>query len=138
MKQVARNLTDPCDGFLAGAQYVLMDRDAKFSAAFRSILEGADTKAGRLPACSPNLNAHLERLMRSLKEECLDRMIFFGEAPLRKATTEFLAHFHGERNHQGLDNRLIEGGEEIGRVSGPVQCRRRLGGLLRYYYREAA
>jgi hypothetical protein len=80
----------------------------------------------------------LEKFMRSLKEECLDRMIFFGEAPLRKATTEFLAHFHGERNHQGLDNRLIEGGEEIGRVSGPVQCRRRLGGLLRYYYREAA
>jgi transposase InsO family protein len=138
MKQVARNLADPCDGFLAGAQYVLMDRDAEFSAAFRSILEGADAKAVRLPARSPNLNAHLERFMRSLKEECLDRMIFFGEAPLRKATTEFLAHVHGERNHQGLDNRLIEGGEEIGRVSGPIQCRRRLGGLLRYYYREAA
>jgi hypothetical protein len=64
----------------------------------------------------------LEKLMRSLKEECLDRMILFGEASLRKATTEFLAHFHGERNHRGLDNRLIEGGEEISRVSGPIQC----------------
>lgn len=65
-------------------------------------------------------------------------MILFGEASLRKATTEFLAHFHGERNHQGLGNRLIEPGEEVGRISGPVQCRERLGGMLRYYYQTAA
>lgn len=83
-------------------------------------------------------NSHLERFLRSLKEECLDRMIFFREASLRNATTEFLAHFHGERNHQGLDNQLIEPGEEVGRVTGPVQCRERLGGMLRYYYRAAA
>jgi hypothetical protein len=76
--------------------------------------------------------------MRSLKEECLDRMIFFGEASLRKATTEFLAHFHRERNHQGLKNRLITPDEEISPVSGPIQCRKRLGGMLRYYYRAAA
>jgi hypothetical protein len=76
--------------------------------------------------------------MRSLKEECLHRMIFFGETPLRKAISEFLAHFHRERNHQGLDNRLIDGGEAIDRASGQVRCRKRLGGMLRYYYRVAA
>ena len=138
MKQVARNLTDSADGFLAGSRYVLMDRDTKFCASFRAILEGAEVKAVRLPARSPNLNAHLERFMRSLKEECLDRMILFGEASLRKATKEYLAHYHGERNHQGLGNRMIAAGEEVGRSTGQVQCRERLGGMLRYYHREAA
>ena len=138
MKQVARHLTDSVDGSLLGTRYLLMDRDAKFSAAFRSLLEGAGVKAVRLPARSPNLNPHLERFMRSLKGECLERMIFFGESSLRKATSAFLVHYHRERNHQGLDNRLIEGGEEVGRNAGPVQCRKRLGGMLRYYYRHAA
>ena len=138
MKQVARNVTDSDDGFLVGTRYLLMDRDAKFSAAFRSILEGAGVKAVRLPARSPNLNSHLERFMRSLKGECLERMIFFGESSLRKVTTASLAHFHGERNHQGLDNELIDGGEDVGRATGLVQCRERLGGMLRYYYRAAA
>ncbi|HOC00674.1 MAG TPA: integrase core domain-containing protein [Verrucomicrobiota bacterium] len=128
MKQVARNLTDPDDGFLAGTRYVLMDRDAKFSAAFRSILEGAGVKSVRLPAHSPDLNSHLERFMRSLKGECLERMIFFGESSLRTATVAFLAHYHGERNHQGLDNQLIDGDEEVGRSAGQVQCRERLDG----------
>ena len=115
-----------------------MDRDAKFSAAFRSILGDARVKSVRLPARSPNLNSHLERFMRSPKEKCLDCMIFFGEASLRKATTEFLAHFHGERNHQGLNNQLIKPGEGVGRTAGRLQCRERLGGMLRYYYRDAA
>ena len=108
MKQVARNLTDTADGSLLGTRYLLMDRDAKFCAAFWSILGDAGVKAVRLPPRSPDLNTHLERFLRSLKEECLDRMIFFGETSLRKATEHFLAHYHGERNHQGLDNRLIE------------------------------
>jgi hypothetical protein len=76
--------------------------------------------------------------MVRVKEECLERMIFFGESSLRKATTECLAYYHGERNHQGLDNRLIAAGEEVGRSAGRVQCRERLGGMLRYYHRAAA
>ena len=138
MKQIARTLTDTVDGSLLGTRYLLMDRDAKFSAAFRFILEGAGVKAVRLPARSPNLNSQLERFMRSPKEESLDRMICFGETSLRRATTGFLAHFHTERNHQGLGNRLVEGSEEVGRSTGQVQCRERLGGMLRYYHREAA
>ena len=138
MKQIARNLTGADDGFLLGKRYLLMDRDTKFSKGFRDILRDAGVKAVRLPPHSPNLNAQLERFWRSLKEECLDRMIFFGEAMLRRAVRSYVSHYHEERNHQGLDNRLIEPGEEVGRDVGEIQCREHLGGLLRYYYRQAA
>jgi len=136
--QVARNITDAEVGFLRGKKYLLMDRDAKFSEAFRATLKQAGVDAVRLPARSPNLNSNLERFIRSVKEECLGRMIFFGERSLQAAAAEFLRHFHAERNHQGLGNRLIEPGEEAGRTTGEVVCRERLGGMLRYYYREAA
>jgi transposase InsO family protein len=138
MQQIARNLTDVEDGFLKGKRYVLMDRDGKFSPAFQATLKAASVDALLLPARSPNLNAHLERFHRSLKEECLERMIFFGEASLRNAVREFLVHYHGERNHQGMDNRILAPDKKVGRASGEIQCRERLGGLLRYYYREAA
>jgi len=91
-----------------------------------------------LPPKSPNLNPHLERFLGSLKSECLSKMIFFGEKMLRTAIGHFVAHYHAERNHQGLDNRLIAPGVEVGKSQGEVQCRERLGGLLRYYYRDAA
>jgi putative transposase len=138
MKQIARNLTDAEDGFLNGKSYILMDRDAKFSTAYRAILENAAVESVRLPPRSPNCNAHLERFMRSLKGECLDRLIFFGETSLRRAVGQFLEHYHAERNHQGLGNRLINAGAEVGRRAGEVHCRERLGGVLRYYYRPAA
>ena len=138
MLQVARNLTDAEGGFLRGKKYLLMDRDTKFSEAFRVILEQAGVEAVRLPARSPNLNPNLERFMRSVKEECLERMVLFGERSLQTAVANFLSHYHEERNHQGLGNRLIEPGEEVGRAAGEVVCRERLGGILRYYCRKAA
>jgi len=137
VQQVARNLTDCYDGFLCESRYVLVDRDTNFLA-LRSVLEGSDTKAVLLPPKSLNLNAHLERYMRSMKSECLSRMIFFGEKSLRRALAEFEAHYHGEHNHQRLDNNLIEPDDEVGRAWGRVACRNRLGGMLRYYYRKAA
>jgi putative transposase len=94
-------------------------------------------KAFCLPPRSPNLNAHLERFLRSLKAECLDRMIFFGEPSLRRAAITYLAHYHAERNHQGLGNRLIEPEHGVGETVGRVRCRKHLGGMLRYYYRHA-
>lgn len=136
--QVARNLTDPIDGFLTGKTHLLMDRDAKFSAAFRDTLRAAGVQPMLLPPRSPNLNACQERFFRSLKSECLDRLIFFSEASLRRAVREYLAHYHGERNHQGLDNRLIAPGVGDEEPSGPIACRQRLGGMLRYYHRRAA
>ena len=138
MLQVARNLSDVDDGFLRGKKCLLMDRDTKFSYAFRSILEHAGVQAVRLPPRSPNLNSHVERFMRSVKDECLHRVIFFGERSLRKAVREFLIHFHSERNHQGLDNRMVQAGDAVGCATGEIECRERLGGILRYYYRQAA
>ena len=138
MKQIARNLTDSEDGFLNNKRYLIMDRDTKFSEAFREFLKDEDVKPVRLPPRSPNLNANLERYFRSLKEECLSRMIFFGESSLRRAITSYLQHFHAERNHQGLGNQIIKPGDEVGSVAGQIESRERLGGLLRYYYRDAA
>ncbi len=137
MKQMARNLTDFEDGFLKDKTHLLMDRDTKFSEGFRSILEASDIEPVRLPPRSPNCNAHQERFFRSLKSECLDRMIFFGEKSLRNAVTCFLEHYHHERNHQGLENQIIDPGEEVGAIAGKIECRERLGGLLRYYHRAA-
>jgi transposase InsO family protein len=139
MTQVARNLTDSFDGFLKDKRFVVMDRDAHFSAAFRTILKDAGVTPLRLPPKSPNLNAHLERFHLFIKTECLDRMIFFGEQSLRNAVRQYLIHYHRERNHQGLDNTIIESRAEISQDVGDIhQCQERLGGMLRYYYRAAA
>jgi putative transposase len=92
----------------------------------------------RLPPRSPNLSPHIERFMRSLKEECLERIIFFGEKSLQSATISFLDHYHAERTHQGIGNRLITPEPEVSRATSEIACRERLGGTLRYYYRKAA
>jgi transposase InsO family protein len=90
-----------------------------------------------LPARSPNLNAFAERFVLSLKSECLDRIVPLGEAHLRRGISEYVVHYHQARNHQGLDNELIVSAEEANGV-GKVRRRERLGGPLRFYYREAA
>ena len=92
-----------------------------------------------LPPRSPHLNAYAERWVRSIKEECLSRLILCGEASLRHVLTQHMAHVHHERNHQGKDNVLLlpAVSQDIERA-GPMQCRERLGGLLKYYTHEAA
>jgi putative transposase len=92
----------------------------------------------RLPPRSPNLNAYAERFVRSIREECLDRMIFIGEAALRRAVREFMAHYHAERNHQGLGNRLIRAEHPPGPADCQVKRRMRLGGMLSFYHYAAA
>jgi putative transposase len=126
------------NGFLNGKKYLLVDRDTKFTAAFCEMIEREGTECVRLPPRSPNLNAHIERFMRSIKEDCLSRMIFFGDKALRTATSEYLQHYHFERNHQGLKNNVIQPDATVDTGIGTVECRERLGGLLRYYYRKAA
>ena len=91
-----------------------------------------------LPPRSPNLNAHCERFVRSIKEEALEQMVMLGERALYYAIQQYLAHYHAERNHQGLANQLIAPELGLGSSSGQIRCRERLGGLLRYYYRDAA
>ena len=95
-------MTDSIDGALSGKRYLILDRDTKYSAAFRKMIGESGTAVIRLPPRSPNLNAFAERFVRSIKEECLDRMIFVGQGSLRLAVAEYVAHYHGERNHQGM------------------------------------
>ena len=138
MAQIARNLTDCEDGFLNGKRYILLDRDGKFCPMFREILKSAGVTPLLLPPRSPNLNAHLERFHRSLKDESLSRLIIFGEKMLRNAVRLYLVHYHTEWNHQSLSNEIIRPDERVGQKTGDVACRERLGGILRYYYRDAA
>jgi hypothetical protein len=102
MEQQAQNVTMKDWGFLAQSRYLLLhDRDGKFCPVFREVMQAGKVKPLKLPARSPNLNAFAERWVRSVKEECLSRVIFFGQQSLRRALTEYIDHFHGERNHQG-------------------------------------
>jgi putative transposase len=138
MKQIARNVTmDDC-GALRDCRYLLHDRDTKFTRSFRAILMSARVEPLTLPARSPNLNAYAERWVRSVKEECLSKVVLFGERSLRRALSDYVDHFHGERNHQGKGNILLFPRDTDRRREGPVRCRERLGGLLRFYYQEAA
>ncbi|MFN0058349.1 MAG: integrase core domain-containing protein [Planctomycetota bacterium] len=136
MAQVARNLTDPIDGFLRDQRFLIHDRDSKFTEQFDGILKDTGVNSIKTPARSPNLNAFAERFVLSMKSECLDRLILFGERSLRRACTEYLRHYHAERNHQGLDNNLIDSAETV--AKGEIKCAERLGGLLKYYHRAAA
>ncbi len=138
MEQMARNLTDSVDGFLRGKRFLIHDRDPIFTEVFDEILRSVGIDPVKLPPRSPNLNAFAERWVRSIKSECLDRMIFFSEASLRKAIEAYMVHYHAERNHQGLGNRLIDPLPFPPGGNGPVRCRDRLGGMLRFFYREAA
>jgi transposase InsO family protein len=138
MDQIARNLTDAVDGLLVGKRYLIHDRDPLFTDGFLRTLNDAGIESVKLPARSPNLNAHAERFVRSIKESCLSRLILFGESSLRTAVQNFVAHYHSERNHQGLDNRLIQPEPAHLANTGAVQRREGLGGMLNYYHRVAA
>ena len=134
---IARNLTDAQSGALHAKHYLIIDRDTKYSEQVRRLIGDSGTKVIRLPPMSPNLNAYAERFVRSIKDECLDRMIFVGQASLRRAVSEYLSHYHAERNHQGLGNRLIV--PAAMKVNdGPVHRHPRLSGTLNFYYRKAA
>src|SRR2546422_1243579 len=139
MMQVARNVTMEEWGFLPPGQYLIHDRDTKFCAAFQQIIDDAGVERVVLPPRSPNLNAYAERWVRSVKEECLSRMILFGEDSLMHTLQEYVEHYHQERNHQGKGNILLfPRSSPAGEHDGTIQCRERLGGLLKYYEREAA
>jgi putative transposase len=138
MCQIGRNVTDAVDGILAGKRYLIHDRDPLFTAEFQGILATVRVTSAKLPPRSPNLNAYAERYVRSIKESCLERLILLGEASLKMAIKNFMAHYHSERNHQGLANRIILPETSHVGNSGPVQRRQRLGGMLNYYYRAAA
>jgi putative transposase len=137
MRQVVRTLTAADDGWLVGHRVLICDRDTKWSAPVRARLGEAGLRVVQTPYQAPNANAYAERFVRSIKHECLNRVIPCGERHLRRTIAEFVEHYHRERNHQGIENELIEGAPatdvRVGRI-----CRRpRLGGMLNYYYRAA-
>lgn len=138
MLQIGRNLVDEHAGVLAGKRYTIIDWDTKYSHRFRPFLEEGGVRVIRLAPLSPNPNAFAERFVRSIKEECLEKMMFIGQTSLRRAIAEYVAHFHEERNHQGLDNRLILGKPTIAANDALIHRRTRLGGMLSYYHRVAA
>ena len=140
MKQMARNVTMDEWGFLDNCRYLIHDRDTKYCQSFRNIIESGDVKTLPLPARSPNLNAFADRWVKSVKDDCLSKLILFGEASLRRVLREYLIHYHVERNHQGKGNVLLfpAATKATKRADGSVRCKERLGGLLKYYHRAAA
>ncbi len=136
MAQVARNLTDPFDGFLRRKRHLILDRDTKFTAQFRAILERAGVRVVRTAFRAPNMNAIAERWVQSVKRECLDQLILFGDDRLRRALRDYVTHYNTERPHQGIGNVPIDGEPDVGQ--GDVIVRERIGGVLKHYHRAAA
>ena len=137
MVQQARNLTDCEVGFLIDKKILIMDRDPKFCGGFRSLLQQRGVRSFRSPARTPNMNAPMERFFGSLKRECLDHLVLFGQQPLRNAVREYLLHYHHERPHQGLGNQRITPSAAPSEIDAPMETTERLGGLLRSYKRAA-
>jgi transposase InsO family protein len=136
MEQIARSATHEDWGYLQRCRYVLHDRDTKFCESFRSTLNASGVKTVTLPPKSPNLNAFAERWVRSVKQECLSKLILIGEDSLSRVLTEYCAHYHGERNHQGKGNVLLfPKSSRAGSNGDSIRCDHRLGGLLKYYER---
>ena len=136
--QIARTITDCEDGVLKNNRFLIHDRDPLFTADLPDTLKQSGVQSITLPPRSPNLNAYAERFVRSIKEDCLERVIFFGEDHLRRAVREYLAHYRIERNHRGLKNALIVPTRFPSDGKGKIERRQRLGGTLSYYFRDAA
>jgi transposase InsO family protein len=137
MLQWARNLTDPEDGFLKDKRILIHDRDPLFTKKFRETLRATGVRALKLPKMSPNLNPYAERYCLSIKSECLDKMILFGEKHVRYVIEQYNQHYLKERPHRVLGRRIIEP-ETPMPTEGEILCRERLGGLLKTYYRKVA
>jgi hypothetical protein len=141
MRQRARNLLDPVDGFLRNATYLIHDRDPVFTEAWTALLESGGVQCVPIPAHSPNCNPHAERFVKTVRNECLDHFVIFGERHLRHLLKEFGEHYLTERHHQGIGSQIIRpkpSPSNDNATLGAVACRSRLGGLLSYYTREAA
>lgn len=138
MAQLARNLLDSEDGFLRCFRRLIVDRDPLYTRQFKRLLSDANVGLVRLPANSPNLNAYAERFIRSIRQECLRHIVPLGVGHLRTVVSEFVEHYHSERNHQGLGNLIPFPARAPPSGDGAVRRRERLGGLLKHYYRKAS
>ena len=137
MRQVARTFTTADEGVLVGHLVLICDRDTKWSAPVRAQVNAAGIRVVQTPFQAPNANAHAERFVRSIKEECLTRVILLGERHFRRTIAEYVEHYHRERNHQGIENMLIAGAPATG-LLGRIRRRPRLGGHPRPRFWRAA
>ena len=135
--QCLRPVTGESGALLPRGRILVCDRDPKWSRAVAQWLSTAGVRVVQTPPGAPNCIAHAERFVRSVKEECLHCVVPLGEWHLRQTLREFVAHYHRERNHQGLANELIDG-LAAERRGGAMRRRQRVGGILSYYYRSAA
>lgn len=129
------------DGFLRNATHLIHGRDPLFTKAAKAFLKSGGVTGVPILAHGPNCSSHAERFVKTIRSECLDHFVIFGERYLRHLLREFCAHYHGERFHQGLGGQLIRPSVSPGNDNaalGPLQCRSRLGGLLNLYCRETA
>jgi transposase InsO family protein len=132
MRQAGLTLTMPDAD---ACRILICDRDTKWSGLVHEVLQDAGIRIVQTPYQAPNASVHAERFVRSIKEECLDRIIPLGECHFRRAVREFVEHFHLERPHQRLGNTLIDGAPAGSFCA--IRRRSRLGGLLNYYERAA-
>jgi transposase InsO family protein len=138
MVQLARALTDPIEGFLRGKRYLIVDRDPLYTRAFRELLKSSRTTVLNLPPEAYVMNTYAERFVRTIRSECLDHLVLFGERSLVKAVREFEKHYNNERNHQAVENRIIRPDPQVFAGQGAVHCVEHLGGLLKFYRRKVA
>jgi transposase InsO family protein len=136
MCQAGRTMTATDEGALAGCRVLIWDRDPKWSAPLRHMLEESGVRVVQTPFQAPHGNAHAERVVRSITDECLNRLVPMGERHLRRALHAFVEHCHRERHHQGLGNERINGPSSPG-SDGRICRRQRLGGWLNYDCRAA-
>lgn len=137
MAQVARNMTDSCDGILKGRHFFVCDHDPLYTKEFRQILTNSGVEVIQTRVGCPQQNGYAESFVSAIKRECIDQMIFFSENSLRRAVGQYIEHFHQERNHQGLDNQIpFPNIPQNHSESGSIVKSERLGGLLNYYHRE--
>jgi len=141
MAQVAPHLLDPEDGFLRNASHLIHDRDPLFTRAWQELLRSSGVRSVPIPAQSPNCNCYAERFVRTIRAECLEHFVIFGECHLRYLVRQFVEHYQSERYHQGIGSRLIDARPtpvNDNAALRPLQRRSRLGGVLNFYHREAA
>ena len=136
MKQMARTLTDALDGFCSGKTHLIIDRDTKYTESFKQMLKSFGVESVLCPVRAPKCNAFAERFVRSIKHECLDRLIPLGLRHLNLAIGGYVEHYNTERNHQGIGDKLINGPEPL--PYGEIDTNERLGGMLNFYHRKAA
>ena len=126
------------EGELVGAGYLIHDRDSKYTQSFDRILNTASIAVVKLPPQTPNLNAFAERFVKTIKTECVEQFVLFGESALQHVIREYLTHYHAERNHQGIDNAIPFPDLRLEAREGTIVKAERLGGLLNFYHRQAA